>query len=295
MGGGSELMRLGYQDSGRPTFVVIGHVARDVVDGSCRLGGTATYAALTAHHLGERVAIITSANPNLDLAPLLSADIQISLLPSAHTTTFENHYSGKHRWQQLHSRASTLGDVAVPYNWRKADVILLGPIAQEVPPDLADLFPGSLLGVSAQGWLRAWDQQGRVHGTPIAHPKRSFSRVRVAIVSDEDLAFDPSLVNAYSQLVPIFIVTRGEGGATVYLYGQAHDTPAFSTTTVDPTGAGDVFAAAYLIALHQTGDPLRSAHFAHSTASFAIEKPGIEGIPTMADVISRLHSRGIQW
>lgn len=295
MGDGGELIRLGHQESGCPTFVVVGHVARDVVDGGCRLGGTATYAALTARRLGERVAIVTSASPKLDLRPLLSADIQISLQPSNHNTTFENHYLGRQRWQQLHSRASTLSPAAVPGAWRKADIVLLGPIAQEVPPDLADLFPDSLLGVSAQGWLRAWDRQGMVHGTPIAHPERSFSNVHVAIVSDEDLAFDPSLANAYSQLVPVFIVTRGEGGATVYVHGQAHQTSAFSAKTVDPTGAGDVFAAAYLIALHQTGDPLRSATFAHSAASFAVEKPGVEGIPTTVDVISRLHAQGIQW
>ena len=50
-------------DDGIPEFLTIGHVTRDVhTDGSFSLGGTVTFAALTAYHLGLVAAIVTCAD-----------------------------------------------------------------------------------------------------------------------------------------------------------------------------------------------------------------------------------------
>ncbi len=295
MGSDVELVRLGLDQTRPPTFLVIGHVTRDKVQAGYRLGGTATYAALTAQSLGERTGIITSAARDLDLDTFVSRGIQVVLLPSAVTTTFENLYSGLHRLQLLHSVAHSLGPGLVPASWRKANVVLLAPVAQEVSPRFIDLFSNSLLGLSAQGWLRVWNADGVVRGVPIPESERVLAKLDVVVASDEDLAFDDSLPEIYSRLVPIFVLTKGAAGATVYVDGQPYETPAFEVSEADPTGAGDAFAAAYLIALSRTGDPVLSAHVAHCTASFVVERPGIEGIPTMGDVRRRLRSRGIQW
>lgn len=290
-----ELIQVGVDQAPPPTFLVIGHVTWDVVEGGCRLGGTSTYAALTAQSLGERTGIITSAARGLNLDTFVSRGIQVILLPSPVTTTFENMYSGPHRRQVLHSVAHPLGPDLVPASWLKTNVILLAPVAQEVSPALSDLFPDSLVGLSAQGWLRTWGADGVVRGIPIPDPERTLRKLDVVVASDEDLAFDKSLIGLYSQLAPIFVLTRGAAGAIIYADGQPHETPAFKVSEVDPTGAGDTFAAAYLIALSHTGDPLLAAHVAHGAASFVVERPGTEGIPVQADLRRRLHSRGIQW
>ena len=57
---------------------------------------------------------------------------------------------------------------------------------------------------------------------------------------------------------------------------------------MDFTGAGDVFAASFLVAYHELGDPVRAARFAHAAAAFAIEDEGTRGIPTRAAVTARL-------
>ena len=67
--------------------------------------------------------------------------------------------------------------------------------------------------------------------------------------------------------------------------------PPVAAREVDPTGAGDVFAAAYLIAYHESRDPVYAATYASCAASFAVEAPGMEGIPTRAQVASRLAAR----
>jgi sugar/nucleoside kinase (ribokinase family) len=63
--------------------------------------------------------------------------------------------------------------------------------------------------------------------------------------------------------------------------------PAFPAESVDPTGAGDVFAAALLVYLHRTGDLERAAGYAHATAAFCIEGEGVEGLPTAEQVERR--------
>ena len=57
---------------------------------------------------------------------------------------------------------------------------------------------------------------------------------------------------------------------------------------VDPTGAGDVFAAAFFIRLYQTRDPWEAARFATQLASISVTRPGISGIPTPSEVKANL-------
>jgi sugar/nucleoside kinase (ribokinase family) len=56
---------------------------------------------------------------------------------------------------------------------------------------------------------------------------------------------------------------------------------------VDPTGAGDVFAAAFLCHLHASGNPREAADFANRVAACSVEKIGFASIPTRAEVVDR--------
>jgi 1D-myo-inositol 3-kinase len=85
------------------------------------------------------------------------------------------------------------------------------------------------------------------------------------------------------------VLTRGARGCTVFQQGrEPFDSPAFHAHEFDPTGAGDVFTAAFLIRLHETGDVVESARFANCVASFAVEAEGVTGIPTRAMVEERM-------
>jgi sugar/nucleoside kinase (ribokinase family) len=50
---------------------------------------------------------------------------------------------------------------------------------------------------------------------------------------------------------------------------------------VDPTGAGDVFAAAFFVRLTQTGDPWKAARFANRLATASITLEGVGGLGAM--------------
>lgn len=94
----------------------------------------------------------------------------------------------------------------------------------------------------------------------------------------------------WARAVPVLVVTRGAGGADLWQGAHHEHFPAFPAREVDPTGAGDVFAAAFLCRWHDTGDPRQAVIFAHRTAAFAVERAGMDGIPTLADVLAHLAS-----
>src|SRR5438067_60133 len=90
-----------------PQFLAIGHVTRDLrPDGSYSLGGTVTFAALTAAHLGLTAGIVTCADIQLlDELPTHLPGIALQVRPSATTSTFVNRYHDGFRTQYLHARA----------------------------------------------------------------------------------------------------------------------------------------------------------------------------------------------
>jgi sugar/nucleoside kinase (ribokinase family) len=111
----------------------------------------------------------------------------------------------------------------------------------------------------------------------------------VAVFSDDDSPGEEQIAN-WAELCPVVIHTHGGQGCSVHVDGQRHHLPAFPTGEVDPTGAGDVFTAAYLIRFQESGDPLDAARFASAAASFCVEAEGVLGIPTRTQVEDRLRN-----
>jgi 1D-myo-inositol 3-kinase len=271
-----------------PDFVAVGHVTKDLLaSGESRLGGTVSYASVTAARLGLSAAVCTSAARDFDFASLLDG-IESCIVSSRQTTTFENIYHGESRCQRLLGRAAQLRAFHLPPEWRKARVALLGPVANEVATDWLGACPCALLGATAQGWLRSWDRMGRVRAKPWPAARWILPRLDVLVVSETDVAQDDSVFAHYAGMVRLLVITRGSRGCTVCWKGQRRQVEACPAILVDPTGAGDVFAAAFLVRLLEVDDPVRAAEFASSAASLSIEGHGLDGIPTRSQVERRL-------
>ncbi|HEY7342193.1 MAG TPA: PfkB family carbohydrate kinase [Ktedonobacterales bacterium] len=277
--------------SERPDFLAIGHITRDLLpDGSWRLGGTVTYAALTAARLGMRAAIVTSAP--LDVLAALDAvlpDIPLSVVPSAEATTFENIYVAQGRQQYLRGRAAPLTIASVPEAWRDAPIVLLGPVAQEIDASVAGGFPNSLVGATPQGWLRQWDADGAVAPWPLASTEILLPHLRALILSREDVGESADVIfDQWARIVPLIAITCSRDGAYVWKNGVMSGLFAgYPAHEVDPTGAGDVFAAAFLCELQRTGAAAVAIDFANRVAACSVEAPGGEGIPTREMVAAR--------
>ena len=263
-------------------YVTIGHICQDLLPDGWMFGGAATYAARTAHALGCEVQVITSLRSDVDVRPAL-IDIEVVRLPADHTTTFENVYTELGRQQTLHAVAERLTPDRFPAP-PAADIVHLAPIAQEVDLGWLDCFPGALIGVTPQGWLRQWDAQGRVSPIEWAEAARVLSRANAVIISIEDVSHNEDLVQLWAAQANLLVVTRGAHGCTIHQNNIVTAVPTHPVEIVDATGAGDIFSASFLVRLRECGDPIIAAHFANYLASQSITRRGLASIPTPSEI-----------
>jgi sugar/nucleoside kinase (ribokinase family) len=267
----------------QPNFLVVGHVAKDLNPEGWQLGGTAAYSALTARNLGRRVAVVTSAGPDLALDRLLHG-IELVCLPSPVTTTFVNEYEVEGRRQYLQSVADRIGVDSVPADWTQVPIVHLGPIAGEFDEEMIDLFPEPLLGLTPQGWLRQWNVHGRVVPRRWTGAQSSLRRIDALFVSDEDLLGEASALRGQLGLPRLAVVTEGALGATLHYQGRTSRFPVPETKALDPTGAGDVFAAAFMVRFEETENPEEAMRFANVAASLSTRTAGINSVPHRAQI-----------
>jgi sugar/nucleoside kinase (ribokinase family) len=78
----------------------------------------------------------------------------------------------------------------------------------------------------------------------------------------------------------IVVLKNGEKGCRVYAGDQVMDIPGFPVTEVDPTGAGDIFCGAFLVALCEGKNLKDCARFANGAGALSVGKQGpMEGSP----------------
>jgi sugar/nucleoside kinase (ribokinase family) len=189
-------------------------------------------------------------------------------------------------------RAEQIAAEHVPDSWRDTPLVLLGPVAGEIDDSLAAAFPSSVLAAGAQGWLRHTTPD---HMVQPVHPDDWDASVilrdaTALFLSDEDVP--PELAEAavmeWCEMVDIVAFTRGYDGADICHRGDWRHVEAFAVEAVDPTGAGDVFAAAFLIRLGETKDVWEAARFASCAASFVVQGEGVAALPARQQVEQRL-------
>ena len=78
-------------------------------------------------------------------------------------------------------------------------------------------------------------------------------------LSQHDLPDADARARELLAVVPIVALTRGWRGVTLVTRDGVHDVPSLPRAEKDPTGAGDVFAAAFLVRYQETDDPLEAA------------------------------------
>ena len=266
-------------------YLLIGHLTRDLTPNGDRLGGTVAYAALTAFAMGMRVGIITSWGNEFPLEPYLGS-LPIVNHPTENSTTFENLETPKGRVQFVHNIAAPLDINLVPDSWRNAKIVHLGPIAQEVAPSLVRQFPSSLIGVTPQGWLREWDQTGRVSLTEWPEASFVLERAGATVFSLEDIQHDELRIEEMSISSRVLVITEGANGARVFWNGDVRRFRPPKVNIVDPVGAGDIFATAFFIRYHQTQNPWEAARYANQIASISVTREGLSGIPTPEEIKS---------
>ena len=269
-------------------YLVIGHATRDLGGDSFGIGGTAAYAARTASALGCRVGLITSADADLDLSQALPNVLVANTLSQA-TTTIENVTTAGERHQVIHQIAQPLVPAMAPESWRPA-IVHVGPVARECHPGFMSAFGTAFVGVTPQGWMRQWDEQGQVSPCRWTGMEDVLACADAVALSLEDVAGNWDLVAEYAAQARVLAVTQGARGCTVFAAGQTRHFPVPAVDEEDSTGAGDIFAACFFYALQRdaarsgVGDPWAAARFANCIAAQSVTRQGLWSTPTAEEV-----------
>ena len=268
-------------------YTTVGHVTIDVLeDGSRRTGGTAFYSALQAARLGQRTLILTQGVPS-EIEALLAPyrdELELIVLPAATTTTLRTAGSGVERSQKLLAWAGPITQELE----LDTSILHLAPIARESPSRWRG--GAAFVGLTPQGLARQWLGMGGpiAHVQPHATAAALAERCDALVVSEAERASCSELIAAARARGALVAVTDGD--APVTILGSAVETlpvPALAET-VDDLGAGDVFAAAFFIALSEALSPTEAVRFASAAAAVRMCGAGANAIGGRDAIEARL-------
>lgn len=265
--------------------LIIGHICHDVIPLGFEPGGAAAYAGLLSHRLGYDTAVLTAFGDDFQFASQFEG-IDLHVAKSAQTTVFENIYHNGQRTQYLHSRANPLTPADLPKSFQTPRTVLFGPICDEVSFEFLDYFTSqnTITCACPQGWMRQWDERNLVSPKAIAD-WQILAKADIISMSEADVASNWDLINHIAFFTNILLVTQGATGAVVFEKGERRHFPALPVKEVDPTGAGDVFAAAFLLNYAEGRNIESAVKFAHLAAGRSIQSSGMASVPGRAEIL----------
>jgi sugar/nucleoside kinase (ribokinase family) len=274
-------------------YTTVGHVTADVMaDGSRRPGGGAFYSALQAARLGWRARILTrGAGAEIEqlLAPY-RRELELELVEAPCTTTLATSVAAGARSQRMLAWAGEIGgDVAVD-----TEILHLAPVARETAAGWRGR--ASFVGLTPQGLVRTWSGLGSpVVPAPLAR-ERVPERCDAIVISSDELESCAALLTRSDATGgdrhaggPLIAVTDAAAPTELWLPDGATArvrVPAVAHPR-DDIGAGDVFAAAFFIALAEGAPPERAASFANAAAAVRIAGDGPGAIGDRAAIQAR--------
>jgi sugar/nucleoside kinase (ribokinase family) len=268
------------------------------------LSGCSTNACLAVTKMSEQALLIGTIGD--DYANQLREEmtrygIVHNLLPSLNTGGFGLVYD-----ERGNRELSVLG-IADPISpsvngYNNIDFILLGPIMGEVSFKLVEnikLNTDAPILLDPQGLLRVYENGLVVHRltrefetiAPLCTVIKA-NELETLTITGVNPRLDPdtAVKILYAYGCKIAIVTLAEAGSVIYDGKKIYHIPPFITTAIDPTGAGDTYAAGFMVRYLETKDLLLVGCFASSVASVMVENvgPGFPLTRAMAEQRSEL-------
>ncbi len=273
-------------------FLAVGNVSLDQTKAGNVPGGPVLYSTLAAKKLGWSPIAITSFGPDFyQVQPPLDG-IELRVQQASTTLTLRLSYdtSGNREITVVTAgdklRLETL-DLA-----SKPDVLFLCPTlndyTEEQALELIKRYSSSYVAVAPQGWMRSVDKNGVIKPKVWEAGSKLLPYVDLMVVSVHDISGFDGLVHSYIKVIGkkrsldgIIVLTQGSQPNQVFAGLHQIIMNTIPTQEVDPTGAGDVFAAMFAMAYREKGPGAKAITHALSWAQIGgsyLASQGMKGL-----------------
>jgi len=257
------------------------------------LGGAPTYAGSTLAKLERKTGAFSFIGRDhyleaLSFCAAAGIDSEGLAVIEAETMKFQNIYDSLgNRRQVCTNVAPKLNIEQMPRRYLSSRAFYVSPLAGEVDTNLMKkLHARGILMLDPQGLMRTIEADGSV--------KVSFdtSRLREALELADIVKVGKDEVEASKMSderilrtiqgfgVKAAIITRGKAPVKILADNKIDKIKTLDVAVEDPTGAGDVFGAAFLSEYMESGDPIKAAKFATASAGLKIRFRGASGFPS---------------
>jgi len=267
------------------------------------LSGCSTNFCLALAKLGVRSTLVGNIGP--DFKPVFQTElsrygINFSLGDAAQSGGFSLRYYGDKGEREL----TLLGDAGpirhLPPQLKKADWIVLAPVLGEI--DLAYVER-----IKAESSARIFlDPQGilrNVEGGLINHRKQEETeklislceiikpnelecRVLTGIDPRQDYRTPAQMIKAWGP--EVVVITLAEQGSIIYDGIEFYEIEAYHTAAIDPTGAGDTYAAGFMYGMIRGYGLPECGVLGSAVASVMVEHTGPDFPLTKSEALNRM-------
>jgi sugar/nucleoside kinase (ribokinase family) len=251
-------------------IALLGNLSRDLLPGRPpHVGGGSYHGGRALQRLrvpARIVARCATADRDALLPPLVRLGTPVRYVPGESTASFSISYAGDRRTMMVEA----IGDT-----WRPEDLPQLSARWVHVAPLSRAEWPAATLAALARRHRVSLDGQGLVrpeHPGPLEldddFDRDVLRHIWVLKLADEEA----EVVGDVTALgVREVLVTHGSRGSTVYCGGSVEFVPAHPIDR-DPTGAGDAYMTAYIVARNAGFNPVGAARRATSVVAALLER-----------------------
>jgi len=314
------------------SILFIGHFSIDSIlknqkKRESTIGGSVTFGSLSLKKYADNVEIriiSNCGNKNFNqslLEPLKKNKIDLKGIKwfNSENTTFFIEYFNHSRNLILKSRSPDLNYLDIPKSYLEnpPDAIIIAPLCNEISYNyvkkIIEQFPDSLIGIDVQGFIRNFNQDGKVYDTAEKENinnlyqiinlvgerlilKGSEEEMKLLAGDGDDLYKIMAEFDNYN-LKGLYIMTLGEAGSMlIKSEKKLLKIPAFKPKLVkDETGAGDVYLAIFIYEYLNSDKSWKSvedcALLASCAASYLVEDMGPSGIKSKRQVLKRIKKK----
>ncbi len=283
--------------SNSPDIVIIGHLAKDIIeiDGVSynSLGGAVYYGGIAGRNMDLNISIITRLKKSdYNLLEIFDNNkIQYYVSPSEETTGLRNIYSSKNMEFRVYKPLGFAGSFKkeeLPKFERPPKYFLVGPIvASEIDIDLLKHIKKKYRNVclDIQGFIRFIDHI-KVFYSPLSLEEKNEIISNINVIKLDQT--EAKILTGYEDISkaakdiagfgPKEILITHEKGVSLYTSNKMYTFQWKSKSLLGRTGRGDTAFVSYLGA-RINKDPEESLKFAAALTSLKLEKPGPYNLP----------------